>query len=130
MIGFWKFILPAIILSLLRSKEGYAIEVTLQWDANTDPDLSGYMVYYDTDSGPPYEGNGSTEDDSPINVGNVTGFTVTGLDDSQTYYFAVTAYDNEGLESGYSIEVSTNNSGGGVAALSPQLYSVQRLKGM
>ena len=40
-----------------------------------------------------------------VDVGNVTTYTVTGLADGATYYFAVTAYDSVGNESGYSNEV-------------------------
>ena len=69
----------------------------LAWDANTEPDLSGYKLYYGTASG---------TYGTPINVGNVTTYTVTGLTDGQTYYFAVTAYDSVGNESGYSNEVA------------------------
>jgi hypothetical protein len=94
----------------------YAIDVTLEWNANSEPDLVGYKVYYDTDSGHPYYGIGSPDGDSPIDVGNVTRFTVTGLEDSETYYFAITAYSTVDVESTYSNQVATNNSdneGGG-----------------
>src|SRR5439155_23215763 len=45
-------------------------QVTLAWDPNTEPDLAGYKVYVGTTSGV-YS--------TPINVGNVTTYTVTGL---------------------------------------------------
>jgi hypothetical protein len=63
----------------------------------------GYKVYYDTDNAiPPYEGTGLPQGASPINVGDQTTYTLTGLDPSKDYYVAVTAYDNEGHESWYS----------------------------
>jgi parallel beta-helix repeat protein len=63
----------------------------------------GYKVYYDNDSFiPPFEGMGLTEGDSPINVGDQTTFTLSGLDSKKDYYITVTAYDNEGRESWYS----------------------------
>ena len=70
---------------------------TLQWDANTETDLAGYILY-----------QGITEGSygNPIEVGNVTSYTVSGLDPGMTYYFAVTAYDTGGNESGPSNEVS------------------------
>lgn len=84
----------------------HAMDITLAWDANTEPNLAGYMVYYDTDgSGAPYEGDDAFEGVSPIDVGNVTEFTLSGLADGQVYFFAVTAYNDEDLESGYSNEV-------------------------
>ena len=88
---------------------GYALDVPLKWNANSEPNLAGYKVYYKTgfSGGPPYNGTGATEGDSPINVGNVTSYTLHGLSDSDTYFFAVTAYDNQGRESEYSNEVTT-----------------------
>jgi len=79
-----------------------AADVTLQWDRNTEPDIAGYKVYYGTASrvyGVPI-----------VLAGNVTTYTVTGLT-SGTYYFAVTAYNTAGLESGFSNEVFTTLSG-------------------
>jgi len=86
-------ILPSYVL---------AAQIKMAWDANTEPDLAGYKVYYVTASG--YNGGFGT----PIDVGNVTTYTITGLTQGQTYYIAVTAYDNAipANESGYSDEVS------------------------
>lgn len=94
-----------LLLSCLATPVN-ALDVTLQWDANIESDLEGYLIYYDSDaSGEPYDGSGAVEGVSPIDVGNVTEFTVHGLPDGQVFYFSVTAYDNEELESGYSNEV-------------------------
>jgi len=71
-------------------------QVVLAWDANTEPDVSGYKLYY---------GTASRTYGAPITVGNVLTYTVPGLTDGLTYYFAVTAYDTFGNESGYSNEV-------------------------
>ncbi len=81
--------------------------VTLEWDANTETDLAGYKMYYKVGSsgGAPYDGTGATEGDSPIDVGNVTTFTFSNLL-SGPYWFVVSAYDTEGLESDYSNEVT------------------------
>ncbi len=68
----------------------------LSWNANTEPDLSGYKVYYGASSG-----NYGT----PISVGNTTSHSLTNLSDG-TYFFAVTAIDTSGNESGFSNEVS------------------------
>lgn len=76
---------------------------TLTWDSPTTnadgtplTDLVGYKIYYGTTSG------NYTE---VIAVGNVTTYKVEGLQPG-TYYFALTAYDTSGNESGYSNEVS------------------------
>ena len=84
-----------------------AKDVTLAWDPNNESNLAGYKLYYKTGtSGAPYDGVGSLQGASPIDVGNVTTFTVIGLSDSEDYYFVVTAYNTDGLESGYSNEVT------------------------
>ena len=100
----------AILFAILFSFTtlSYAMDVTLAWDANTEPNLAGYKIYYDSDcSGEPYDGIGAVEGASPIDVENITEFTLHGLPNGQVHYFAVTAYNDEGLESGYSNEVST-----------------------
>lgn len=72
--------------------------VKLVWDANTETDLAGYKMYW---------GDVSGSYGTPVDVGLVTEHP---LDLSEwtdgVYYFAVTAYDNRGNESGYSNEVS------------------------
>jgi len=99
-----------------------AAEVTLAWDANTEPDLLGYRIHYDTSPGNPYYGTDAEQGISPIAVlredlddPSNPKFTLTGLSDKGDYYFALTAFDNENLESGFSNEASTagGNSGGG-----------------
>jgi hypothetical protein len=40
-----------------------------------------------------------------VDVGNVSTYTVNGLPDGGTYYFAATAYDTSSIESTYSAEV-------------------------
>ena len=73
-------------------------EVKLQWDANPEPDLAGYRIYY---------GNSSRIYSVSKSVGIVTNYTVTGLTIGETYYFAATAVNISGGESEYSNEVST-----------------------
>lgn len=74
--------------------------VTLAWDANTEPDLAGYKVYWGRSSG--------RYDNTPVPTvapsANPT-FTTPALPNG-TWYFAVTAYNTAGMESGYSNEVS------------------------
>ena len=57
-------------------------------------------------SGPPYDGTGAAEGNSPIDVGWIDEFTLRALSDDEEYYFVVTAY-RDGVESGYSNEVTT-----------------------
>jgi hypothetical protein len=104
--GGWKYLLFLIVLFLAWCAPTFALDITLQWDANTETDLAGYKVYYKIEtSGPSYNGTGAVEGNSPIDVGNVTQFTLHGLDEDVTYFFAVTAYNTNQLESGFSNEV-------------------------
>lgn len=89
-------IITGLMLVLNWRTPAIAADAVLSWNQNTETDLAGYKVYY---------GTASRSYGSPTDVGNKTTFTVTGLN-GQTYYFAVTAYDTAGNESGYSNEVS------------------------
>lgn len=80
-------------------------EIALSWDSLSLADLAGYRVYYDT-LGYPYAGSGANEGPSPIDVGKITNFRLTGLIPEETYHFAVTAYDNSSNESWYSEEIA------------------------
>ena len=92
------------------------MEVTLQWDPNTEPNLAGYKVYYDTDSGAPYspaveDRATNNPDGPPVVLGrDATEITLAGLTDGKVYYFAITAFDDQGQESDYSNEVTTDAS--------------------
>ena len=112
----WICLLGCVALWMCPLSSSYALDVTLAWDANSESDLAGYVIYYDIDSGDPYYGEGASDGDSPIDVPldldedpdpDVVQFTLYDLPEG-TYFFAVTAYNEEGLESGYSNEVSTS----------------------
>lgn len=70
---------------------------TLTWDPNTEADVAGYKVYAGTTSG---------SYGPPVDVGKVMTFTILNLQAGKTYYFAVTAYNTLGSESGYSPEAN------------------------
>lgn len=71
-------------------------DVMLGWNANSEPDLAGYLLYRGTQSG---------VYDVIVDVGNTTSYTVEDLPVGQTYYFAVSAYDTGQNESGLSSEL-------------------------
>lgn len=74
------------------------LAVTLAWDASPDANVSGYAIYYGTNSG------GWTV---RVDVGNVTNCTITlPTSGNVTYFFVATAYTPEGIESVPSNEVS------------------------
>ncbi|MCX5832974.1 MAG: fibronectin type III domain-containing protein [Deltaproteobacteria bacterium] len=74
----------------------HAAQISLEWDANGEPDLAGYRVYYGTSSG-----NYTASAD----IGNNTHCVISNLEPGVTYYLAATAYDSEGNESGFSDEI-------------------------
>lgn len=113
-----KVILLSYCLFFCFAATCVAMTVSLQWDANTESNRAGYKIYYDIDSGPPYDGNEAVEGNSPIDVkiadveeNGKARLTVTGLNDEAVYYFSVTAYNTSGNESGYSNEASTGSDG-------------------
>ena len=73
---------------------------TLSWTLNSETDLAGYKVYVGTAPGI-YSFPGS-----PIVIGRTDNYAISGLPVGQTYYFAISAFDNSGNESTLSTEVS------------------------
>ena len=92
----FSFIL-LLIASLFIAVSAYSLDITLTWDANSEPDLSHYIVYWGITRGD-YTSNSG-------NIGLVTEYSVEIPDDGLIYYFAVTAVDDAGLESDFSNEV-------------------------
>jgi hypothetical protein len=84
------------LIFILLNSYAYSAQVTLRWDPVTHPDLAGYKIYY---------GNSIRNYYDTTDVGNQTSWTITGLIDTEPYYFAVTAYDIYANESDYSNEV-------------------------
>ncbi len=66
-------------------------EVTLNWSYSVDDTAGGYYVYYGERPGE-YLGREAVQGESPINVGNTTTITLTGLKNGKIYYFAVASY--------------------------------------
>jgi hypothetical protein len=104
---FLPIILTFFCLTLVNTNS-FATTATIQWGSSTG--ATGYKVYYQTDSPTqPFTGTGATQGPSPIVIQNqssgLINTTISGLDPSHTYYFAITAY-NESGESSYSNVVS------------------------
>jgi hypothetical protein len=105
-------ILFALLLSYSMA-EGFSI--TLAWDANTEPDLAGYSIYYGRASGD----YSNSIDVRASSLGWSSGcgpvydpfkaecceFTIYGLEEGE-YFFAATAEDNDKNESAYSEELT------------------------
>jgi hypothetical protein len=82
-----------IMLKIFFPTLAIAAEVTLQWDPSTQ--ATGYKMHY---------GFESNSYEYVIDVGHNLQHTVSDLNDNQLYYFAVSAY-NENGESGISEEI-------------------------
>jgi hypothetical protein len=85
-----------IVAALTASALGQG-SVTLAWDPDAGGGIAGYRLY---------DGVMSGAFTNVIDTGAATTQAVTGLTIGITYFFAVTAYDTNGLESDYSAEIS------------------------
>lgn len=72
-------------------------DVTVLWDSNVEADLAGYQIGY---------GFAPGQYTATVEVGNTTSYRFTNLEAARTYYFAVRAYNMDGLTSPFSDEVS------------------------
>jgi hypothetical protein len=112
-------ILLVIVSSLFSADIAQCFDRSFAWDANTEPDIAGYRVYYKYGtSGPPYDGTGAIEGNSPIQVPLSSlndpanpEFTIHDLSDTESVHFVCAAYDIYGNESDFSNELSINKTG-------------------
>lgn len=88
------YLLPLLIISLITSN-AFSGDVSLEWDPSIEPCVASYKMYYGTSSG---------DYTYTVDVGNYTTCTISGLEEGNIYYFAVTAYDLFGNESDHSNE--------------------------
>ncbi|MDY5123355.1 MAG: fibronectin type III domain-containing protein [Treponema sp.] len=75
---------------VVRAEAGNG-SVTVSWNYSVDDSAGGYYLYYGNRPGE-YLGRAALEGESPINVGNTTSYTVSGLENGKIYYFAVAAW--------------------------------------
>lgn len=76
----------------VKAKAGNG-SVTLSWSCSVDNTTGGYYIYYGTRPGE-YLGRFAAEGNSPINVGNTTSYTITGLENGKIYYFAIASWSS------------------------------------
>jgi len=88
------FFIVLIILSMAFAAS--ATDITVVWDANSESDIAGYILFY---------GTSSSNYSNSIDVGNNTQYTLSDLIDGTTYYFAAKAYDTANNKSDYSEEL-------------------------
>ena len=80
-----------------------AANLTLAWDANSEPDLAGYLVFCGESSGNYTVSHEITSSDP--NKPPLTTCEFTGLDEGKKYYFTAIAFSDSG-QSDYSQEIS------------------------
>lgn len=116
----WRqFFLSSFALILFWNSPALCADVTLAWDPNSEADLEGYGVYYRQGAaGPPYMLAGYVTLDELVNP-SAPLFTVTGLQEGARYFFAATAFDVDGNESGFSTAVCADIAVGGAVSACP-----------
>jgi len=100
-IAFFAVVLPSLGAQtlFLYPNTNPPANVTLGWYPVNRPNLTNYNIYV---------GVGSLQYTNRIACGNVTNYTFLLPTRGVSFYFAVTAQDNNGLESPFSNEVNYN----------------------
>ncbi|MDJ0781789.1 MAG: fibronectin type III domain-containing protein, partial [Desulfosarcinaceae bacterium] len=88
-----------LIVLLLTTAHAQAVSITLEWDANPQPELRGYKIFCRLASEDSYDY------DKPVWAGTDGRCEISGLASGTDYCFVVRAFDAEGNESGDSNEV-------------------------
>jgi len=70
--------------------------INLSWNPNGETSLGGYKLYYGTSPG---------SYTTPVLLGKVTSYKLTGLNNGQTYYLALSSMNTVGVESARTTEV-------------------------
>lgn len=117
-IGIALILVLAVVFSLSLTvgagiQRADAGELTFAWDANTEANLMGYRLYSSTTAGGPYVQVGNNASDMDITLDKLADpvnplyvFTAYNGVENEKTYFVLTAFDDCGLESGYSTEVA------------------------
>lgn len=103
----WEVALLAVVLFCHNARS--AQNVDLAWNSSSNSSVAGYFLYCGSQAGV-YTNR--------INIGNNTTALISGLQEGQTYHFAVSAYNSEGTESPLSSDL-TYITPGAIKLLSP-----------
>ncbi|MBR7064482.1 MAG: fibronectin type III domain-containing protein, partial [Treponema sp.] len=79
--------LPPFAVDVVAGNES----VKVSWQKSVDESVGGYLLYYGTRSGE-YLGINAFEGMSPVNVGDVTSFELSGLRNGTIYYITIASY--------------------------------------
>ena len=125
-------ILLTINLLFCFLNQSHAMEVTLTWEANTEPDLAGYYIYYRTESSPDYKSKDKIEiclskdkkiysnakavkevygDGKMAIICKLIPLIPLNPGEEEGYFFQITAFDTSGLESAPSNTAGTKEGG-------------------
>src|SRR5436190_2154422 len=103
-----------VFFSVLTNASGS--NVTLAWNASSDPTVTGYNLYV---------GGVSHAYTNIVDAGAKTSTTISNLVPGTTYYFAATTYTIAGLESQYSVEIAYTVPNPNVAPTLDPIVSLQ-----
>ncbi len=92
-----RLFVTAVLMLLLFGTVASAASITIAWDPNVEPEVSGYLVLV---------GSAPGGTDQTFDVGAQTSFTFSTATPGKTYYFRVQAYTAAGVKSLPSNEVS------------------------
>jgi len=95
----FKLILLFLFIFFCFASSIYAMDITLQWAPNNEPDVAGYKVFL-------REEGRSYNYSVPYWESIEAKCTIYDLDITKTYYFVVRAFDNDGFTSTNSNEVA------------------------
>ncbi|HHO47534.1 MAG TPA: fibronectin type III domain-containing protein [Desulfobacteraceae bacterium] len=134
-----KTTLAVIFMLLLGPDPGWSEgKVTAAWTPNpVEEQISGYKLYYKFAESAEWDGSDAIEGASPIVInGGGTGIiTVTGLDPSRSYTFALSAWRNEWngqpamyVELGLTPELTVTGTSGMVMVSTPQGWQVIKVE--
>jgi hypothetical protein len=93
---FYQIIFTVIFCLNPGLVQAKSTSVGLVWNANPEPDIAGYIIYY---------GTKSKRYTKTIDTGKVTSYRITGLSKTRTYYFALKAKNLAGKTSEFSDQV-------------------------
>ncbi len=94
---FFSYLILLVGVILLSAVVSQAASLSLSWDPNSEADLAGYKLYYDSNSDGDYQ--------NIVDVGMVTEYEINNLPCGATYRVALSAYDVSHNESELSAEV-------------------------
>jgi hypothetical protein len=101
---FFRTLLTVLLLALPGVVQ--AGSVMLAWDPSVSTDVAGYHVYWGGASGTYTNVVDALRYTNVVDAPRFTQATISGLTEGATYFFAATAYDSSGRESGFSNEVN------------------------